>query len=941
MSGRGLMGVAGASNQEESLDAQLAALLNATNAKDFSVASYLNLALKDAAEASAKSGGDDLQQRMAELALQLQLQTQSCHEDIGRIGAELQAILPRCHADVGRVGVGLEGMQLDALALLESTSGGKSQCDQEVETSLETLSTLHALQANLSRTKEILTAAATWDSTLSSVAPLLAQQNLTEAVHALAQLENGERALRGMPHPEERRDSIAKIRQQVSVLLQPQLKHALQSMNTRLAPLQQCVSLYRKLEKMDALKEEYIKNRPMAVHKAWFAYTPAYETNKGGDGVDSGGADDVGGDNSRGKETFLTWLPGWYEMVLTLITEERRQSLAVFGSELVPEIVIKVLKECFRPILPSFRSRLESLYSSNPTGPSNQGSLESISSAYEATLQFLSVAYENVAGGWIDLMESQQQQSGGSGLTDHGIDLYKDMYSIFLQVASPFTLYQERLAALETKHSGVTAKLVAADIRQATGTVSESSADLTGLQDATDRLKGLTTFVFPLAEGALARFELMNGGFHVQQSLAAMDGLIAGHAGEITSAIRSLSTSMTSNEAKLAENFDDQHVLCALEVLKVAGLFRRNMTLFEKKTQERLKVLAERMTLQVAKEKKIEDTLSGAAKTSSDGPFQLPESLSVVEIDSFITKSVCGSGESNMDEDRDSATINTLEILAAGTESGQTEGGATVVLYGQVAEAMQSLASSCHKFVYDVCSSVPRLHLGGISTMAAWKESSGATDIASYGTLPQNYITQVGEHMLALVQALEPFASDAEALSLANEVMGGARDVSMVPWREFLASAGSRESPDDVVRTLMDGEEIMDLLINAIPPEDDEEDDEEDEANRASTAFCNAWLDAVGLSVTGRLLERIVRIPQLTPKGCEHLSADLNYIVNVFSALGLKGHPHPLVGHVAELAMLEGGVFSERIANWDRSDPVQAALMCIEQRIALMRGIQS
>ena len=925
----------GATQPEETLDAQLTALLNSNNSRDFSVASYLNLALREASEASAKTGGDDLQQRMAELALQLQLQTQSCHEDIGRIGAELQAILPRCHADVGRVGVGLEGMQLDAAALLESTSSGKSQSDQEVETSLETLSTLHALQSNLSRTKDILTAAATWDSTLSSVAPLLAQQNLTEAVHALAQLENGERALRGMPHPEERHDSIARIRQQVSVLLQPQLKHALQNMNTRLAPLQQCVSLYRKLEKMDALKEEYIKNRPMAVHKAWFAYTPSYETNKG----DGGGAD-TGGDGSSSKETFLTWLPGWYEQVLTLITEERRQSLAVFGSDLVPEIVVKVLKECFRPILPSFRSRLESLYSSNPTGPSNQGSLESISSVYEATLQFLSLAYENVAGGWLDLMESQQQQGGG-GLADHGIELYKDMSSIFLQVASPFTLYQERLAALETKHSGVTAKLVAADIRQATSTVSESLADLTGLQDATDRLKGLTTFVFPLAEGALARFELMNGGFHVQQSLAAMDGLIAGHAGEIASAIRSLSSSMTSNEAKLAENFDDQHVLCALEVLKVAGLFRRNMTSFERKTQERLKVLAERMTMEVAKEKKIEDTLSGTAKTSSDGPFQLPDSLSVVEIDSFLTKAVCGSGESDIDEDPDSATINTLEILAADANNGKIEGQAPIVLYSQVAEAMQSLASSCHKFVYDVCSSVPRLHLSSISTMAAWKEGSDADDIASYGTLPQNYITQVGEHMLALVQALEPFASDSDALSLANEVMGGARDVSLAPWREFLASAGSRESSDDVVKTLMDGEEILDLLINATPPEDDEEDEDEDEATRASTAFCNAWLDAVGLSVTGRLLERIVRIPQLTPKGCEHLSADLNYIVNVFSALGLKGHPHPLVGHVAELAMLEGVIFSERIANWDRSDPVQAALMCIEQRLALMRGIQT
>jgi hypothetical protein len=39
---------------------------------------------------------------------------------------------------------------------------------------------------------------------------------------------------------------------------------------------------------------------------------------------------------------FLSWLPGWFDTVLTLVTEERRQSLSIFGAALVPEITIKV-----------------------------------------------------------------------------------------------------------------------------------------------------------------------------------------------------------------------------------------------------------------------------------------------------------------------------------------------------------------------------------------------------------------------------------------------------------------------------------------------------------------------------------------------------------------------------------------------------------------------
>lgn len=289
------------------LEERLSSLLSSSS---FSVAAYLNAALDD------QENPEDLQRRMAELALQLQIQTQACHEDIGRIGAELQAILPRCAADVGRVGVGLDGMRLDAHQLLEESALLQNE---EVSSSLETLSTLHALRSNLGHTKDIVKAAATWDTSLHSIPPLLASQNLTEAVKALALLESGERALRGMPSgKEEREEAINKTRSQVQVMLTPQLKHALQNMNTRLAPLQQCVSLYSALDKIDILQQEYVTNRPQLIHKQWFQYTPT-----------SG-------------DTLELWLPNWYEHVLNLVSEERRQSLAIFGPDLAPEMIAKV-----------------------------------------------------------------------------------------------------------------------------------------------------------------------------------------------------------------------------------------------------------------------------------------------------------------------------------------------------------------------------------------------------------------------------------------------------------------------------------------------------------------------------------------------------------------------------------------------------------------------
>ena len=931
-----------------SLEAEMNSLLSSST---FSVASYLNLALSSSlptkfpsvSSSGTQTDADKLQRRMTELALQLQIQTQSCHEDIGRIGAELQAILPRCAADVGRVGVGLEGMRMDAQTLLETTAitGAAGGGDSSLSSSLETLSTLHALQANLTNTKGVLTAAATWDSTISSVAPLLAEQNVTEAVHALAQLEAGERALRGMPHREERQESIKQIREQVQALLQPQLRHALQNMHTRLAPLQQCVGLYSKLDKMDSLRDDYVKQRPGAVHKAWFSYAPPKNTygnsnnsaNNNDHNITDENAtnaisslDQVSGAQLAG-EAFMAWLPSWYDTVLNLLTEERRQASTVFGPAEAPEIVVKVLREAFRPILPSFQSRLERVFSSATSAAATnttKGSFETICSIYESTLRFLSLTYDLVAGAFLDLVESGATKKG-----DTGLDLYQSMQDVFLQLASPFALYAQRFADLEGKHSRVVAGMVSKDIQQTVGSVSSTSMNLQTLQETTGRLKDLASFIFPIVDGSLDRFELLNGGYRAKEALRSVDKIVSNHLEELIIAIRSLSAAMTGDANKFVMEFDEQHVLCAMEVLKIVGNFRRDLRNFEGGTRTRMKSLSERMEDYHAQEASFKSIVE------SNSSFSLPDSLSIVEIDSYLTKVFCGDNDANTDANELNPSLATLQNICSSASSQRDN------IYSNTEEAIKRFATSCHSFVFDVCSAVPSKHLNELTQMQAWRENSSATgDLDSYGTLPQQYITQVGEHMLSLVQAFEPFASDPATLSLVNEAMDGVRDVALQPWSEFIGAAGFVGS-DSTISTMMNGIDIADLVLsNSALGEEDaalEEGATEDEI--ASASFCNAWLDVIGLAVTGRLLEKIMRIPQLTPKGCEHLTADLNYLVNVFSALGVAGHPHPLVTHMGALATLSDGDLEAQIKSRNTSSEVENALRAVEARMALRRGI--
>jgi hypothetical protein len=197
--------------------------------------------------------------------------------------------------------------------------------------------------------------------------------------------------------------------------------------------------------------------------------------------------------------------------------------------------------------------------------------------------------------------------------------------------------------------------------------------------------------------------------------------------------------------------------------------------------------------------------------------------------------------------------------------------------------------------------------------------------------------------MLALVQALEPFASDSEALGLANEVMDGVREVAVQPWKEFVAAAGcssTRSDDSETLSELMVGKTLVKFLSNDDDAVEDAANEQEEEEEDPSTVFCNQWLDVVGMAVTGRLLERSMRIPRLGKKGAEHLAADLNYIRNVFTALGVSGHPNPLLQHAAQLASMNQDLFREMTREGDTtSSGVLEVIHKMRDRMAYVKGI--
>lgn len=433
----------------------------------------------------------------------------------------------------------------------------------------------------------------------------------------------------------------------------------------------------------------------------------------------------------------------------------------------------------------------------------------------------------------------------------------------------------------------------------------------------------------------MARFESLNGGYGATKALSTVDTLVSRHTGEISIAIHTLSTNMLSHTDKLTDNFDEQQVQYALEVLKIAGVIRRDLTSFEDKTRDRLRMLMGRMGAAIDEECNVESAILSSNQSWS----QVPDSLSAAEIEAIFAMTVCSEAGDDEGSSK-SPSVLVLQRLATPDKLGKK-----AILFPEAIDSIARLVKSCQSFVFDICAALPMKHLEGMSSLPVWKQeesmwSTSAPD--SYGTLPQSHITQVGEHMLALVQALEPFASDKEALSLANLVMEGVERVAFEPWKSFIDAIDCDDVGDeDFVDELMKGKGLREYIMNPDSMQNLDDEDIEDEEDSDTHIFCNQWLDAVCTAVTGRLLDRTMRIHRLSKKGSEHLTVDFNYIVNVFSALGVSGHPHPLLHHIADITSMESTLLEARISKSgdEGINPLAKAVRNAEVRIALMKGV--
>lgn len=153
---------------------------------------------------------------------------------------------------------------------------------------------------------------------------------------------------------------------------------------------------------------------------------------------------------------------------------------------------------------------------------------------------------------------------------------------------------------------------------------------------------------------------------------------------------------------------------------------------------------------------------------------------------------------------------------------------------------IQQLCETFSKLLFSIMFDPINKQLSGITTMSKWSEKApgGAltSQLPTFSMLPQEYITQIGQHLITLPQHIEPFVvDDNPALQLALKN-------GKLPY--ILEQSSSH---------------LTDVLLGSV-------------AQGTSQTYCDT----------------IIRIQHMTSASVKQLITDIEYLCNVLDDLGLK-----------------------------------------------------
>lgn len=850
--------------------------LSAFSSESFNTASWINSAIKEHNE------DESLESYLASLAMKLHIISQDYTDQLESGMVETMLKIPRMLSEISQIE--------DVLHNIEETMANLNEqiatFDQRNIHGIDDLTRLDNLKTNMENCKSTLEEHARWSQLVRETKVLIEDgHNLSDAADRVETMLRSLDILKHLSGHEERAEVCGVFRDSLIDALKPKVQRDI--IGYDLAPLYESLYVYDKLGRRRELEEVYVLVRPEELGATWLAALDSLV-------------------ESELTSRFCSTVNEFLNEVTTFIIDESSRIKALFGNERSPSLLCAILVRLMSVVTPALRNKLQLIDNPVPT-------IEVYNIMEKFTHRIFAYVDGVTCSTWASsvqaLMESLLQLQ----------DEYVNQETTYVRNALNINMQHITFSPPKTEFEG--------------GGLDMSLPDdpTTEFVAFADRLLTAADSYQCSLESSVGRTATLLGGLRVKPVLRSLAGLLAGLMKQVLNKIEELraASGLVADPTTLStvsEGGGDG---------SAAGVTPTTVTISDVDSAWRRMVQGGGITARL---------LVPSALQTMQATGRFCRRMGEVEV--FTSEQLTQLLAALFPDDRDKESLDqwhrgggnagvllashilSADIAAASelrgflAASARTVGTSAQSVYAAVIPGLTKLKLASSSFLFDLCAAGPRAVLGGLSNDELYAGpvlGSGTYNPSEHrfhayldSLLPQPTVTQVGEHLLSLVQELETFATSG-ALEDLMQLTGEAVPLSLRGWKGLKPvldlNAWDEESIESLCRRSSSRVAVLGVEkvifgsdasnVEGWIDSDYSENADDTAPQDAALRFVNEWLGSICDFTVGLFVAVVVRVVMLSPLGLAQLLVDVDYLCNVVNAIGLT--PHPVLSHFSKL----------------------------------------
>ncbi|KAL6541740.1 Golgi transport complex subunit 7 [Orobanche gracilis] len=796
---------------------------------------------------------DPVEKHLVDLEMKLQMMSEEIAASLEEHSSAALLRVPRASRDVLRLrddALSLRSSVANILLFLKKAEGSSAE-------SIATLAKVDTVKRRMETAYETLQDAAGLTQLSSTVEDVFASGDLPRAAETLANMRYCLTAVGEVAEFANIRKQLEVLEDRLDSMVQPRLTNALTNREVNVA--QEMRGILIRIARFKSLESYYIKVHLKPIKKLWEDFDLRQQSNKlineKNEVERQRGLSSFNSQSSSSIMSFSRWLPSFYDELLLYLEQEWKWCMLGFPEDyrtLVPKMFIETMSS----ISASFVSRIN--LASGEVVPETKalakGILDILSGDLPKGVQIQTTHLEalidlhNITGSFARNIQHLFSDSDLHVLLD-------TLKAVYL----PYETFKQRYGQME--RGLLCGGIAGLDLRGfSTRIIGVQGVELS---ETVRRMEESIPQVILLLEAATERCIGFTGGSEADELILALDDVTLQYISTLQGNLKSLravcgvDTALDTLEARKETGSDRKEaapharkldfmsneeewsfVQGALQILTVSDCLTSRVSVFEASLRSTLVRLSTNLSLSVHGSS-LDQNQSHAS--DDGGGRELPTAgkasldvaaLRLIDVPEKARKLLSLLEQVFWhDHERDQVSRSTDSFPRDNYKIHPRSKDPRFHALPMASQRVAAFTEAVNELVYDVLILKVRQHFSDLSRLPIWSsvEEPSAHPVPSFSAYPQSYVTIVGEYLLTLPQQLEPLA-----------------------------------------------EGISNSDANA----------------EEAQFFATEWMFKVAEGATALYVEQLRGIQKVTDRGAQQISADIEYLSNVLSALSM---PIPLV----------------------------------------------